>query len=122
MGTNVYEIKHAAKLREWTARVAECRSSGVGVKAWCMKQGIALKTYYNWERQIVKAATSQYEQSSPVQNGMLVQVSPDALPSEAEMSIKSAITIRYGESIISMPVGSSTETIVELLKGLNRHA
>ena len=122
MGTSVHELKHAAKLREWSARVAECRGSGVGVKAWCVEQGIALKTYYNWERQIVKAATSQYELSTPVQSGMLVQVRPDALPSNDEMSIRSAITIRHGESIISLPVGSSAETIAELVKALNRHA
>ena len=47
MGTGVQELKHAAKVQEWSARVAECRSSGIGVKAWCREHGIALKTYYN---------------------------------------------------------------------------
>ena len=90
MGTRVQELKHAAKLQEWTARVAECRGSGVGVKVWCREQGIALKTYYNWERQIVKAATSQYALEAPEQRGMLVQVRPEALPGNDGMSIKSA--------------------------------
>lgn len=32
MGISVQELKHAARLQEWSARVAECRSSGIGVK------------------------------------------------------------------------------------------
>ena len=54
MGAGVQELKHAARVQEWSVRVADCRSSGIGVKAWCKEHGIALKTYYNWERQIVK--------------------------------------------------------------------
>ena len=26
MGTGVHELKHAAKLQEWSAKVAECRA------------------------------------------------------------------------------------------------
>lgn len=58
MGTGVQGLKHAAKVQEWSVRIAECRGSGIGVKAWCREHGIALKTYYNWERHIVKAAAS----------------------------------------------------------------
>lgn len=51
---SVQELKHAAKLQEWSTRVAECRSSGISVKAWCAEQRIALKTYYNWEKEILR--------------------------------------------------------------------
>ena len=50
MGLGVQKLNHAAKLWEWLVRAAECCSSGIGVKAWCMKHGIAFKTYYNWNR------------------------------------------------------------------------
>ena len=69
MGMSVQELKHAARLQEWSARVAECRSSGIGVKAWCAEHSIALKTYYNWEKQIVKAATQKYALPAPAQAG-----------------------------------------------------
>ena len=29
----VKELKHAAKLQEWSGRIADCRSSGMSVKA-----------------------------------------------------------------------------------------
>ena len=122
MGTGVQELKHAAKVQEWSARVAECRSSGIGVKAWCREHGIALKTYYNWERQIVKEATQQYALPAPAQGDMLIRVNPDAMPGGGTVAVESDITIRHGESIITMPVGSSAEAVADLVKALNRHA
>ena len=122
MGASEQELKHAAKLQEWSAKVAECRSSGIGVKGWCVAQGIALKTYYNWERQIVKAATQQYALPAPTQAGLLMRVNPDDMPGDAVNSISSGITIRHGESVITLPAGSNAETIADLVKALNRHA
>ena len=122
MGTGVQELKHAAKVQEWSARVAECRSSGIGVKAWCREHGIALKTYYNWEREIVREATQQYALPAPAQGDMLIRVNPDAMPGGGTVAVESDITIRHGESIITMPAGSSAEAVADLVKALNRHA
>lgn len=122
MGISVQELKHAARLQEWSARVAECRSSGIGVKAWCAEQGIALKTYYNWEKQIVKAATQQYALPAPARTGLLMQVNPDAMPGSNVADIGTGVTIRHGESVITLPAGCSTEAIADLVKALNRHA
>ena len=122
MGTVVQELKHAAKVQEWSARVAECRSSGIGVKAWCREHGIALKTYYSWERQIVKEATQQYALPAPAQGDMLIRVNPDAMPGGGTVAVESDITIRHGESIITLPAGSSAEAVADLVKALNRHA
>ena len=122
MGTGVHGLKYAAKIQEWSVRIAECRGSGMGVKAWCREHGIALKTYYNWERQIVKEATRQYALAAPASAGMLVQVNPDTMVSDDVNSIETTVTIRHGESIITLPAGSSTGAIADLVKALNRHA
>ena len=122
MGAGVQELKHAAKVQEWSARVAECRGSRIGVKAWCREHNIALKTYYNWERQIVKEATRQYALPAPTQGGMLMQVNPDTMPSGETVAIRTDITIRHGESIITLPAGISTEAMANLVKVLNSHA
>ena len=121
MGMSVQELKHAARLQEWSARVAECRSSGNSVKGWCAEQGIALKTYYNWEKQIVKAATQQYALPAPAQTGLLMQVNPDTMPSDEMGTIETGIIIRHGESVITLPSGSSAEAVADLVKALNRH-
>ena len=122
MGTGVQGLKHAAKVQEWSVRIAECRDSGIGVKAWCREHGIALKTYYNWERQIVKEATRQYAFAAPAPAGMLVQVNPDAIAGDVVNVIETVVTIRHGESVITMPARSSAGPIADLVKALNRHA
>ena len=122
MGTGVTELKREVMLREWSARIAECRGSGKAVKEWCAEQGISVQTYYRWEKRFVEKATQQLSLPAPTQAGMLMRVNPDALPGEAANSIDSGITIRHGESIIMLPARSSAESVAELVKALNRHA
>ena len=70
----------------------------------------------------MKEATRQYALPAPAQGGMLVRVNPDAMPSADTAAIGSGITIHHGESIITLPAGSSAEAIANLVKALNRHA
>ena len=44
------ELKHRVKLQEWAARIQDCRSSGLSVRAWCRQEEINAATYYRWER------------------------------------------------------------------------
>jgi len=50
------ELKHRAKLQEWSARIQDCRSSGLPVRAWCRQERINAFTYYRWERELLTAA------------------------------------------------------------------
>ena len=122
MGIGVTELKREVMLREWSARIAECRNSGKAVKAWCTEQGISAQTYYRWEKRFVEKASQQLSLQASTQSGMLMRVNPDALPSGDVNAIGSGITIRHGESIITLPSGSSAESIADLVKALNRHA
>ena len=122
MAMGVQAMKHAALLQEWSVRIAECRSSGMGVKAWCKSQGIAATTYYHWEKRFVTEATQHLSLPAPAQAGMLMRVNPEALPSGDVNTIGTGISIRHGESIITLPAGSSAEAVAELVKALNRHA
>ena len=122
MATGVQELKLAARMQEWSARIAECRGSGMSVRAWCTEQGIAIQTYYHWEKRFVTEATQQLSLPAPTQAGMLMRVNPDALPGDTGGTIGSGITIRHGDSIITLPAGSSAESVAELVKALNRHA
>ena len=118
----VQTLKHAALLQEWSTKIAECRSSGMSVKAWCAEREIPIKTYYYWEKRFVTEATQQLSLPAPTQAGMLMRINPDTLPSGDMNSIGAGITIRHGESVINLPAGSSAEAVAELVKALNRHA
>ena len=39
------ELKHRVKLQEWAARIQDCRSSGLSVRAWCRQEEINAATY-----------------------------------------------------------------------------
>ena len=118
----VQAMKHAALLQEWSARIAECRSSGMSVKAWSAEHGIPIKTYSYWEKRFVTEATQQLSLPAPTQAGMLMPVNPDKLPSGDVNSNGTGITIRHGVRVITLPAGSSAEAVAELVKTLNRHA
>ena len=119
----VQAMKHAALLQEWSGRIAECRTSGKSVKAWCAEQGITIKTYYYWEKKFVTEATQQLTLPAPAQAGLLMRVNPDTMPGGGDaVNVGSGIIIRHGESIITLPAGSSAEVVADLVKALNRHA
>ena len=118
----VQDMKHAAKLREWTEKVAECRTSGKGVKAWCAERGVSTKTYYHWEKLVVTKAAQQNMLPAPAHTGLLMRIDPDVLPGGNKDSIGGGITIRHGESVVTLPAGSSVEAVATLVKALNSHA
>ena len=47
------ELKRRAKLQEWSARIQDCRSSGLSVRAWCRQEEINAATYYRWEHELL---------------------------------------------------------------------
>ncbi len=61
---NARELKHEALLGEWRERITACRGSGLAVSQWCREEGIALKTYYRWEREVLDLAGEQLAVSS----------------------------------------------------------
>ena len=117
----VRELKHEALLQEWTGRIGECRASGMTVKAWCETQGISIKTYYYWEKRFVEKAKEQSLLPTSPQTGAMYRINPEALPYGNDNSMGADITIRHGETVITMPAGSDAETIAALVKALNRH-
>ncbi|MBQ6427154.1 MAG: hypothetical protein IJK03_00115 [Oscillospiraceae bacterium] len=122
MGTGVTELKREVMLREWSARIAECRGSGKAVKEWSAEQGISVQTYYRCEKRFVEKATQQLSLPAPTQAGMLMRVNPETLPSDEMGTVGPCITIRHGKSVIILPAGSSAEAVADLVRALNCHA
>ena len=67
-------------------------------------------------------ANQQLNLPAPMHAGQLMRVNPDAMPGSDAAEVGSGIAIRHGQSIIALPVGSSAETIADLVKALNHHA
>lgn len=43
------------RLVEWSRRVEACRSSGLPVGQWCQENGIAVSTYFSWQKKVFQA-------------------------------------------------------------------
>ena len=49
------------RLAEWSRRVEACRSSGLPVGQWCQEKGIAVSTYFSWQRKVFQALKEAQE-------------------------------------------------------------
>ena len=90
-------------------------------KSMVRSRRVSIKTYYYWEKRIVAEASQEANLPVTTQSSMLMCVNPETLPDEDTDSREACITIRHGKSNISLPTGSSVETIADLVKALNRH-
>ena len=61
MERGLQKMNRHSRLVEWGRRVEACRNSGQKVSAWCAEQGIAVSTYYNWQRKVFQAVSSESE-------------------------------------------------------------
>lgn len=43
------------RLVEWSRHVEACRNSGLPVGQWCRENGIAVSTYFSWQRKVFQA-------------------------------------------------------------------
>ena len=109
------ELKHRAKLQEWTARIQDCRSSGLSVRAWCRQEGINAATYYRWERELLTGVR---------RNGIppSTAVTFAELPAPKQVSRNAAehcATLYIGNASLDIYPGCDTEQLkmlVELLR------
>ena len=94
-GIRLNEAKHESYLQHWRGRVMECRNSGKPVAVWCEEQGINIKTYYYWQKQvwdktantIIPNGQSNSPQIRPVQFAQ-VNLVPDKTSTDADIVIR----------------------------------
>lgn len=66
MEKNLQALKHQEKLAVWSERIADCRSSGIGVKAWCEGNGVSSSSYYKWQKKLFSLAVQNAPQFAMV--------------------------------------------------------
>jgi len=108
------ELKHRAKLQEWAARIQECRSSGLSVRAWCRQKEVNAATYYRWERELLSAA------ETGCSNVPAVRFAELPAPRQASRSVaERCATLHIGNASLDIYPGCDTEQLkmlVELLR------
>ena len=109
MEQGLQTLNAVQRVQLWAERIAECRSSGKSVRAWCRENEISEKTYYYWQRRL-------YQQMVSAAEG----VDFAEIPREAQTSRSTGIAAKVclcGATIEVYP-GADTQTIQVILETL----
>ena len=108
------ELKHRAKLQGWSARIQDCRSSGLSVRAWCRQEEINAATYYRWERELLALAETE-----PCSSVSAVRFAELPAPKQGSRNVaERCATLRIGSASLDIYSGCDSEQLkmlVELL-------
>ena len=114
-GMTSAELKHRAKLQEWLARIQDCRSSGLSVRAWCRQEEINVTTYYRWERELLALAETE-----PCSSVSAVRFAELPAPKRVSRNVaECSATLHIGNASLDIYPGCDTEQLkmlVELLR------
>ena len=105
MERGLQKANHYNRLAEWAQRVEACRKSGQKVSEWCSEQGIAVSTYYSWQRKVYETVTAEPEvcfteiSDRPAGRGMVAR-------------------IESGELRIEIHAGADAETVRAIIEAL----
>ena len=107
------ELKHQARLQEWTMAIQECRGSGLSVRQWCREQGVTTTTYYRWEREVLsKAAPALPAAASDV----FVEIPAPKQP--CQNVAERFATLRIGNGCIEFHQEIGPELLKAIIEGL----
>jgi len=114
-GMTSAELKHRVKLQEWAARIQDCRSSGLSVRAWCRQEEINAATYYRWERELLALAETE-----PCSSVSAVRFAELPAPKRVPRNVaERSATLHIGNASLDIYPGCDTEQLkmlVELLR------
>ena len=109
------ELKHGAKLQERSARIQDCRSSGLSVRAWCRQEEINAATDYRWDRDLLALAETE-----PCSSMSAVRFAELPTPKQASRNAaERSATLHIGNASLDIYPGCDTEQLrllVELLR------
>ena len=101
--TAITEIKTTVSMEQWQQRIMECQQSGMSIKAWCQKNGVATSSYYHYLRKIRESMLQEK------------QIVPVELPKPTGSS---GIRIESGEITVTLPESVSAEQLTAILSAL----
>ena len=106
MGRELQAVNHRQRLREWSERVEACRNSGQTVSQWCSENGVAVSTYYAWQRKVFQAVTAE------------VSFAQVPVYSEAPEAMSTGAMIHAGKLEIELCSGADAAMIQAIIQAL----
>lgn len=116
--TSIQFLEQRQRLLEWSQRVADCRQSGMSVKRWCEEKGVALKTYYSWQKKVFSFMVEQQklQLEAEEQRCCFVEV---AAPQQVQQEPSNLIaSIQVGQASVNLYSGAEPKLAQALLMAL----
>jgi hypothetical protein len=63
MAYSIQTVNYKNRLLEWSKQVEACRNSNLTVAQWCQENGVAVSTYYSWQRKVFQTVLPEQETS-----------------------------------------------------------
>ena len=102
------ELKHRAKLQEWAARIQDCRSGGLSVRAWCRQEEINAATDYRWERELLALA-----ETGPCSSVSAVRFAELPAPKRGSCNVaECCATLHIGNASLDIYPGCDAEQLI----------
>ena len=106
MSNGIRVIKENSNLAEWSRQVEECRSSGLSVRSWCERNGIAVSTFHYRQQKVWNALQ---------QRNQFVEV---PLQVNEYRNENIAATVHIGEVRADIHNGADEATLTALIRAL----
>ena len=122
MSKGLRVIKENSNLAEWSRQVEECRSSGLSVRSWCERNGIAVSTFHYRQQKVWNALQqrNQFYRQQKVwealqRRNQFVEV---PLQTNEYCSENIAATVHIGEARADIHNGADEATLTALIRAL----
>ena len=105
-------------LIKWTPIIEKCRSSDIGVRAWCRENNISEKKFYYWERRI-KEKNFEIQKETQSQNQTnFVEIQPpiDFSTNNSIPTFRADIVIHVGNNVLELSNTVSENLLSMVLK------
>ena len=106
MSKGLRVIKENNNLVEWSRQVEDCRSSGLSVRSWCERNGIAVSTFHYRQQKVWDALQERNQ---------FVEV---PLQMNEYCSENIAATVHIGEIRADIHNGADEATLTALIRAL----
>jgi len=128
----VQSIARQMKLRVWASQIDDCMQSGLSVKQWCERNGVAKKTYYYRQKRVREELLEATEIGGALQltrmtgsdidseTKLLEQEAPIFAPLPMPQGKVSAVTVWVGGYAVDIQNGADDALIEQTLRVVSR--
>lgn len=105
-------------LIKWETIIQNCRSSNMGVRAWCHENNIGERQFYYWERRIKKGdfCTQKKTRSKKRANFVELQVPINSPINKSIPTFRADIVIHVGNNTLEISNTTSENLLSMVLK------